>query len=89
MALRTLRTESAPELIRIDHEGLNYLLTVCAEMGFVARRVSTEEDDDSPPTVTITFVQERIAETPKKEPEPEQTPIIADEGEEMLDGTKL
>jgi hypothetical protein len=89
MALRTLRTESAPELIRIDREGLDYLLYVCSEMGFVAKRIATEEDDGAPPEVTITFVQERIAEKPKKEPEPDQAPIIADEGEMMLDGTKL
>jgi hypothetical protein len=76
-------------VIRIDREGLDYLLYVCSEMGFVAKRIATSEDDSAPPEVTITFVQDRIAVTPKKEPEPDQTPVIEDDGEVMLDGTKL
>jgi hypothetical protein len=79
-------------MIRLDREGLEYLLQCCRDIGFEAHRIATTEDELEPPTVTITFAQTRIAETPQKQaPERDVASgqIIDDAGEFMLDGTKL
>jgi hypothetical protein len=75
-------------MIRLDRDGLEYLLTCCRDIGFDATSIMTSEDDAEPPKVSITFVQSRIAETPKKQPDSAPAPI-EDDGEELLDGSIL
>lgn len=90
IAVLEICAKGAPQLIRLDREGLEYLLQVCADIGFGAISIETFEDLQNAPEVSIKFRQTRIAEVPKKEPQAE-TPqtVIDDNSEMMLDGTKL
>lgn len=75
-------------MIKLDRAGLDYLIECAADIGFVATKWSTYEEDGQAPTINLTFRQtpmSKPADPETEQPAKEEPTLIPPKKTETLD----